>query len=120
VQEDNDISLPNALLGWYLDNADGEEIIRICDRHKVAMGSCEFFMAMGIAQCWLETAVNLDQLTPENAQKLIENGITFLVQKLGAVPEKDIIPNGDGGFLVSDALMSKIGTLNRSKEYKPE
>jgi hypothetical protein len=118
VQEDNDISLANALMGWYLDNADREEVIRICDRHKVAMGSSEFFMAMGIAQCWLETGENLDQLTVENAQKLVDNGITFLVQELGAIPGKDISPAGDGGFLVSDALLCKISVLGRLKENK--
>jgi hypothetical protein len=69
VKEDNDYSLANAFLGWYLDNADGQEIPRICGHHKVAMGSPEFFMAMGIAQCWLKTGENLDQLSPENAQK---------------------------------------------------
>jgi hypothetical protein len=63
---------------------------------------------MDKAMDWLNTGENLDQLTPENNQKLIDKGVTLLVPELGAVPGKDISPAGDGGLLVSDALMSKI------------
>jgi hypothetical protein len=54
------------------------------------------------------------------AQKLVDKEITLLVQELGAIPGKNISPAGDGGFLISDALMNKIGTLNRSKEDRAE
>jgi hypothetical protein len=119
VQEGNNIIiLANALLGWYLDKAKGQEIPQICDRHKVAMGSSEFFVAMGIAQCWLETGENSDQITPENAQKLVDKGIDFLVQELGAIPGKDISPDGDGGFVISHTLLCKISALGRSKENR--
>jgi hypothetical protein len=120
VQEDNYISLANALLGWYLDNTDREEIIRICERHKIVMGCPEFFTAMVIAQCWLETGENLDQLTPENSQKLVDNGISFFVQELGAIPGKDISSDGDGGFVISDTLLCRISALGRSKGNKPK
>jgi hypothetical protein len=118
VQEGNNIILANALLGWYLDKANGQEIPRICDHHEVAMGSSEFFVAMGIAQCWLETGENADQITPENAQKLVDNGIDFLVQELGAIPGKDISPDNDGGFVISRTLLCKISALGRSKENR--
>ncbi len=121
MQEGNNIiSLANALLSWYLDKAKGQEIPQICDLHKVVMGSPEFFVAMGMAQCWLETGENPDQITPENVQKLADNGINFLVQELGAIPGKDISPDHGGRFVISHALLCKISRLVRSKEDKPE
>jgi hypothetical protein len=114
MQEDNDIILANALLGCYLDDYGADEIAQVCDRHNVIMGESEFHAAMDKAMSWLETGKNLDQLNPDNRQKLVDKGITFLVQELGAIPGKNISPAGDGGFLVSDALMSKIiSTISR-------
>jgi hypothetical protein len=120
VQEDNDIILANALLGCYLDDASTDEMDQVCDRHNVTIGDPKFYAAIGKAMNWLDTGQDLNQLTPENAQKIMDSGIAFLVQELGAIPGKEISPAGDGGFLVSDALMSKIRTPNRSKEDKPE
>jgi hypothetical protein len=111
MQENNDIILANALLGCYIDDSSAEEIAQVCDRHNVTIDDSEFYAAMDRAMGWLETGQNLDQLTPSNSQKLVDKGITFLVQELGAIPGKDISPAGDGGFLVSDALMNKIGTI---------
>jgi hypothetical protein len=121
MQEDNDIILANALLGCYLDNGSTDEMAQVCDRHNVTINESEFYAAADKAMGWLETGENLDQLTPENAQKLVDSGITFLVQELGAIPGKDISSDGDGGFWVSDALMNKIGTIphqERSIDYK--
>jgi hypothetical protein len=111
MQKDNDISLANALLGCYLDDANTDEMAQVCYRHNVIAGESEFDAAMDKAMSWLDTGENLDQLTPQNSQKLVDKGITLLVQELGAIPGKDISPAGDGGFLVSDALMNKIGTI---------
>jgi hypothetical protein len=121
MQEDNDIILANALLGCYLDNGSTDEIAQVCDRHNVIAGESAFYAAMDRAMSWLETGQNLYQLTPENAEKLVDSGITFLVQELGAIPGQDISSDGDGGFWVSDALMNKIGTIphqERSIDYK--
>jgi hypothetical protein len=115
MPKDNDITLANALLGCYLDNASTEEMAQVCDSHNVIPGESEFFVAMDKAMGWLETGEDLEQLTPENSQKLVDKGITFLVQELGAIPGKDISLAGNGGFLVSDALMSKISTIPRQE-----
>jgi hypothetical protein len=111
MQENNDVILANALLGCYLDDASSDEMAQVCDRHNVIAGESEFYSAMDKAMGWLETGEDLEQLTPENSQKLVDKGITFLVQELRAIPGKDISPTGDGGFLVSDALMNRIGTI---------
>jgi hypothetical protein len=111
MHKDNDISLANALLGCFLDDAGDEEIAQVCDRHNVIAGESEFDAAMDKAMSWLDTGENLDQLTPENNQKLIDKGVTFLVHELGAVPGKDISLAGDGGLFVSDDLLNRIGTM---------
>jgi hypothetical protein len=115
MHKDNDTILANALLGCYLDDLCAEEIAQVCDRHNVIMGESEFYAAMDQAMGWLETGENLEQLTRENRQKFVDKGVTFFVQELGAIPGKDISPAGYGGFLVSNALMNKIGTIPRQK-----
>jgi hypothetical protein len=92
MQEDNDIILANALLGCYLDDASTDEMAQVCDHHNVTIDDPKFYVAIGKAMNWLETGQDLDQLTPENAQKIVDNGITFLVQELGAIPGKDMQP----------------------------
>jgi hypothetical protein len=120
MQEDNDVILANALLSCYLDDASTDEMDQVCARYNVTIDDPKFYAAIGKAMNWLDTGQDLNQLTPQNAQKIVDNGIAFLVQELGTIPGKDISPAGDGGFLVSNALMSKIRTLNRSKEDKPK
>jgi hypothetical protein len=69
MQEDNDSTLANALLGCYLDDSGADEIAQVCDRHSVIMGESEFHAAMDKAMNWLETGDNLDQLNLDNSQK---------------------------------------------------
>jgi hypothetical protein len=121
MQEDNDIILANALLGYYLDNGSNDEIAQVCDRLNVTVGGYAYNVAMGRAVDWLKTGKNAEQLTPENRQKLLDMVATRLVQELGAVPGKDISSSGDGSLLISDALIAKIcaisppGMLDRLK-----
>jgi hypothetical protein len=108
MQEDSDIILTNALFAASLDNSSDDEIALICDRLNIVMGGDAYYAAIRRGIDWLKTGKNLEQLTPENKQRLMYVIIPRIVKEWGVIPGQDISSDGEGSFIVSHALIVKI------------
>ncbi len=98
--------LTNALLTAYLDKKSSEEVVTICTKFNIVIGSKIFRLATDRVERWMEDG-EYDSMNDYNREKIIHQGFQNLAKQHGAILGKDYSRTEDG-YIFSSDLITKI------------
>jgi len=98
--------LTNALLTAYLDKKSSDEVVAICTKFNIVIGSKIFRLATDRVERWIEEG-EYDLMNDYNREKITQQGLQNLAKQHGAVLGKDYSKTEDG-YIFSSDLITKI------------